>query len=475
MKKLIASLLAVSLVFAITACNGNDSDSAQNQDNDVKNSEDAGDSASGDKKKIRIAWNGLNPDDRVDPISGITYKGSYEFKELLEKKIPEVEIEFIQIPSDGWIQKMETTITAGEADIGWYTNQVMAAEWFVDHRDFMKNDPEFSEETFDKLFTEGAKKYTRYHSFDYPDQTGEIHGLPYDVGAYYIMYDKQILEEWGVAEPSQNPTFDELMEIIQATTGTNPVSGKENYGTYIRPFWCEWVGVGADLYHPIDIPDMDIDKLDIAKDVDYMKTSPEILDYFQMLLDMIECAPEGVTADTGHENWLTPDNNIAVMFDTSKTSPYYHHLLADNKEVTDRFIPIFLPKGEQGVSGFPEVHHVAVTKLANNKELCWEVVKAITTDTDVLNLIYKNHAVGVVPALIDTTGIDIMKDEFVQLRYNDRLNGTIITDDYWYWREPIQGVFGQLFVKELTAEQAREALHASVMEWINNKKSQLGK
>jgi len=68
-----------------------------------------------------------------------------------------------------------------------------------------------------------------------------------------------------------------------------------------------------------------------------------------------------------------------------------------------------------------------------------------------------------------------MKDEFVQLRYNDRLNGTIITDDYWYWREPIQGVFGQLFVKELTAEQAREALHASVMEWINNKKSQLGK
>ena len=447
MKKLLSLLLAATFLFTAAACSGGGADAADGADT-AGDSQSAGGSPSdttsgeGGAQNVRIAWLGINPDDRVDPISGITYKGSYEFKALLEEKVPGTEIEFIQIPNDGWIQKMETTITSGEADIGWYTNQVMAADWFVDHREFMQNDPDFTEETFDSIFTEGAKKYTRYHTFDYPEQTGAIYGLPYDVGAYYIMYDKQLLEEWGVAPPSQNPTFDELMAIIKATTGTNPVSGKQNYGTYIRPYWCEWVGVGADLYHPVEIPDMDINKLDIANDVDYIKSSQEILDYFQMLLDMIACAPDGVTADTGHENWMTPDNNIAVMFDTSKTTPYYNHLLADNKEITDRFIPVFLPKGAQGVSGFPEVHHIAVTKLANNKELCWEVVKAIATDIDVLNLVYANHSVGVVPHLVDTTGIERMDEEFTKLRYEDRLNGTFLTDDYWYWREPIQKVFG---------------------------------
>ena len=430
--------------------------------------------ASVPRTPISIAWLNMKPDDSIDPVTGITYKGSYAFKELLEKKIPEVSVSFVAIPNDNWIQKMETTLTSGEADIGWYTNQVQASKWFVDSRTFMQNDSSFSEADFEKTFTKPAKFYTRYHTFDDPKNTGAIYGLPYDIGAYYIMYDKKILDDWGVKYPSETPSFDELLEIARKTTGINPKTGKQTYGTYLQPRWSEWLGVGADIYHVINIPDMDINKLDIAKDVEYIKNSPEVLKYFTVLQELIKCAPPGAVTSTGAENWLTPDNDIAIMFDTSKTQVYYNYVMINDKSVMDRFVPMYLPKGKQGMSGFPEVHHVAVAQTSNKKELAWKVIKTIATDKDILNLIYANYAQGNVPALVDTTGLDIMKDKFTSDRYNERLTSSLITDDYWYWRGPIQGVFSNLFVGKLTPEQAREKFYNDTLKWIGDKKKQLG-
>ena len=450
----ITALIAVSFVFS-----GGSKEPAQ---------------SAGSKGTVRIAWLSLNPDDRIDPISGITYKGSYALKELLEKKIPGVKIEFVMIPSDNWIQKMETTILAGDADIGWYTNQVQAPNWFVDHRIFMAKDPKFSEADFEKTFTPGAKKYTRYGTFDFPDKTGEIYGLPYDASAYYIVYDSKLFQQWGVKPLSLKPTFDEIREAAQKMTGKNPVTGQDNYGIYLVARWSEWLGVGSDMYHVINIPGMDLRKLDIAKDVDYIKDSKTVLDYFQFLLDMLKCAPSGVTNETGFERFYTQDNNIGIMLDTSRTQVLYNYIAAGNKDVTSRFIPVLLPRTGTGATSFPEIHKVAVTKMAKDPALAWEVVKTICLDKDVLNLLYANYAFGNVPALMDTAGIDIMKDPFTAQRYEDRLTGTFITDDYWYWRDPIRSIFSSLFVGKLTAEQARTTLHDSVNTWITNKKKQLG-
>ena len=424
---------------------------------------------------VRIAWLGMNDKDTMDPINGMVSKGSASFKELIEAKMPNVEIQFIGIPGDGWIQKMETTLTSGEADIGWYTNQVLAAEWFVDHREFMENDPDFPESKFEEMFTPGAKKYTRYHTYDFPDNAGDIYGLPYDVGAYWLMYDKVIFEQWGVEVPEGEMTYAQLLEMAQKMTGTNPVTGKPNFGAYVKPFWCEWLGVGADLYHVIEDETMDIAKLDVDKDVEYIKDSPEVLSYFQFLTDVIACSPAGAAAGTGNEKWLTPDNDIAIMLDTSANDAYMRHQLVDNKEITDRFIPIMPVYGAQGVSAFPEVHHIAVAKLATDKQLAWEVVKLICTDIEVLDFVYQNYPGCVVPALADPSGLKIMENEFVAKRYQDRLDHTLITDDYWYWREPINKVFSSLFSGELTPETAREAFYNNVVEWVANKKMQLGK
>lgn len=454
MKRILALILALSMLLAMAAMPG----------------------AMAEQKLVRIAWQGINEKDTMDPISGLIKKGFPDLVALIESKVPEARIEIVTIPNDGWIQKMETTLTSGEADIGWYTNQVLASQWFMDHREFMANDPEFTEETFEATFTEPAKQYTRYHTYDFPESAGAIIGLPYDQGCYWLMYDKLLFEQWGVEfPPVEELTYDKLLELAQKMTGPNPVTGEQNYGVYVKPYWCEWLGVGADLYHIIQDPAMDITKLDIAKDVDYIKDSPEVLKYFEQLAGFVKCAPAGAPAGTGNEKWLTEDNDIAIMLATDSTSQYMAHLMAENTDITDRFIPFMTINGEQGVSGFPEVHHVGVAKLATDKDLAWKVVKTICTDPDILNWLFENYAWGGVPALKDPSKINNMQKEFVGKRYEDRQTHTIITDDYWYWREPINKVFSSLFAGELTPEQARETFYNNVVEWVANKKAQLGK
>ena len=460
MKKIAILLIMAVMICSFVAGGGSSSSAGQSQ---------------GHRGTVRVAWLSLNPDDRIDPISGITYKGSYALKEMVEKKIPGVTIEFIMIPADNWIQKMETTIEAGDADIGWYTNQVQAPNWFVDHRQFMAKDRSFSEADFEKTFTPGAKHYTRYSTFDFPETKGAILGLPYDVGAYYIIYDSLLFQQWGVKPLSLKPSFDEIRAAAQKMTGKNPVTGQDNYGIYLVARWSEWLGVGADMYHVINIPDMDLRKLDIAKDVDYIKDSKTVLDYFQFLLDMIKCAPAGVTNETGHERFYTPENNIGIMLDTSRTQMLYNHIEAGNKAVTDRFIPVLLPRTTgSSATSFPELHKIAVTKMAKDKDLAWEVVKTICLDKEILNLLYANYAFGNAPALMDTSGINIMKYPFTAQRYEDRLTGTFITDDYWYWRDPIRNIFSSVFVGKLTAQEARTTFHKDVTTWVTNKKKQLG-
>ena len=453
MKRFLSMILVLTMVFSFVTITGASAD---------------------DRTEIKIAWYTLNPKDTMDPVTGLVFKGSYALAELLEKKIPEAKITFIPIPADNWMQKMETVLVSGDADIGWFTNQAQIPNWLVDLREMMANDSEFTEETFEKTFTKAAVHYARYHTFTYPEHTGAIYGLPYDASSHYLMYDKVLFEQWGVEVPKQDATFAELLELAQKMTGINPVTGKQNYGCYILPRWTEWLGVGADLYHSISVPGMDINQFDMEKDVEYIKDSQAILDYFQLISDFLKCSPPGAPSGTGFENWMTPDNDIAIMLAAERTTEYYHYVMANETSVTDRFIPIFLPKGELGMSGFPEFHNIGIAQTSEHKDLAWKIVKTCCTDKEVLNFIFENYSAGAVPALADPTGLDIMNDPFTKARYEDRVTSTYITDDYWYWRDTIRGIFSEFFAGTLTPEEARQKFYDGVVKWIGDKQKQLG-
>ena len=456
MKRLITMLALLIALAMLTAC---------------RDTGDGAAAALGDEYRgtVRVAWLGLSPDDSIDPISGLTFRGSDALKELLEEKLPGVVLEFIMIPGDGWIQNMETTLLSGEADIGWFTNQVMAAKWFVDHRYFMENDPSFTLADFESTFTAPAQHLSIYRTFTYPEYTGAILGLPIAASAYFMIYDAVMFEQWGVDPLPVKPSFDDIRAAAEQMTGINPVTGEHNYGIYVRAHWSEWLGIGADIYPVVNIPSMDIRELCMETNVEFIRDCPAVLAYLQFLVDMVELAPIGIANNTGHERFLTQDNNIAIMLDTTQTQILYNHILANNTAVTDRFLPALMPRSESGVSSFPEIHRLAVSRYANDQWLAWEVLKMIATDIDVQNLIFTYYAFGQVPALVDTTGIHIMNDPFTALRYEDRLTGTFITDDFWFWRDPLRRLFSGLFAGEMDAYEAREQWYLDTREWVENK------
>jgi len=462
--------LMAAMMFILAACGGGGAD-----DTSTITARPTGPLvAEGEREVVRIAWLGFHPEDRIDPISGITVRGSWEFIELIESIHPYVELEIINIPGDGWIQNMQTTILAGEADIGWYTNQVAATQWFVDHRGFMEHDPNFSEADFRSTFTEGAVRWVEYRSFDFPDSTGNIYGLPLDVTGDMIVIDTLILEQWGVEMPGMFPTYAELLDIARRTTGTNPVTGEHNFGTFLRPFWSEWHAIGMDVFPTLYLPSMDLRELDMDTYVNFIQDSQLMYDFFQYLIDFIELAPPGITVDVGAENWFTPENNIAVMIDVSRTRDWIRYDLAGMTEITERFVPVFMPVSPMGYSGFPESRSIAVTRYANNPWLAWEVLKTITTNIDSLNWLFTHREMGALPALQDPTGIHLMDNDFNRFRWEGRLTGMNNTHDYWYWREPMQRIFADLFIGELTAAEARALMHEDTIQWVENRIRLLG-
>ena len=74
----------------------------------------------------------------------------------------------------------------------------------------------------------------------------------------------------------------------------------------------------------------------------------------------------------------------------------------------------------------------------------------------------------------DTSKVTMMDYEINKKRHDYQINAMFKTDDYWFWRTPLQAVNNQILSKQLTAEAAREEFYKGVSDWVNNTKAQLG-
>ena len=224
------ALSAALLLTGCTASSGQTEGSASGGGSETTAGVDAAQGSSEGKEVVRMVVPGLSEETTIDPISGIEKKGIGEFEAFLEEQIPEYDINLVSIPWDGWIQKMETLVTSGEVDVGFYTNQEAVPDWYIDLTDYLNEDEEVNFDTLDDLFIEPAVYYTRYNSFNYPESTGQVFGLPMTMASNIIVYDRQLFQEWGVEEPTADTTFSELVDMAEQMTGKNPVTGQTNYG-----------------------------------------------------------------------------------------------------------------------------------------------------------------------------------------------------------------------------------------------------
>lgn len=426
-----------------------------------------------DKETVRILVPGLSEQSTIDPISGLETKGLPEFQEFLNEQIPDYNIEVKTIAWDGWIQSMEAMVTAGDIDVGFFTNQEAVPDWYADLTPYLEKDDEVNFDNLSDLYIESAVHYTTYKSFNHPEDTGNVYGLPMTVACNLITYDSKLFEEWGVEEPTEDMTFSELVDLAEKMTGTNPVTGKQNYGGYMYSSWTEWYSLCYNAIKPYLSDDMDINNMDMDEFVEYMKTSPELKEYFSDLIRLVDCCNPAVATGSGAENWLTGDNDIAINFDgNNHTKTYMQYVYADDTEMTDRYKALLIPTGDAG-EGFPEFFRFAIANNAKNGDVAWDVIKQLTTNKEIIDFYLKNYACDKLSCLKDISGISMMEDYDINVKRHDyQMENMFITDDYWYWRTPMQTVINQILSKQYTADEAVEAMYDGVNEWINNIKQQ---
>ena len=426
-----------------------------------------------DKETVRILVPGLSEQSTIDPISGLETKGLPEFQEFLNEQIPDYNIEVKTIAWDGWIQSMEAMVTAGDIDVGFFTNQEAVPDWYADLTPYLEKDEEVYFDNLSDLYIEPAVHYTTYKSFNHPEDTGKVYGLPMTVACNLITYDSKLFEEWGVEEPTEDMTFSELVDLAEKMTGTNPVTGKQNYGGYMYSSWTEWYSLCYNAIKPYLSDDMDINNMDMDEFVEYMKTSPEMKAYFSDLIRLVDCCNPAVATGSGAENWLTEDNDIAINFDVNgHTKTYMQYVYADDTEMTDRYKALLIPTGDAG-EGFPEFFRFAIANNTEHGDAAWDVIKQLTTNKEIIDFYLKNYAYDKLSCLKDTSGISMMEDYDINVKRHDyQMDNMFITDDYWYWRTPMQTVINQILSKQYTADEAVEAMYDGVNEWINNIKQQ---
>jgi len=465
--KVVAMMLLAVLL--ITGCG-----SAKPEAN--KDSEAVAESSSGtsDKELVRVIVPGLSDVNVVDPISGIETKSLHDFEAFLNEKIADYEIKVLTISWDGWIQKLEAMINAGEADVGFFTNQEAASQWFADLTPYLEKDEVMNLDNLTDWFIEPAVHYSYYKSFNYPEATNKIFGLPMTMACNALVYDSQLFEEWGIAEPTADMTMSEVVDIAEQMTGANPVTGKKNYGGQLHTSLMEWNAVSYDAVKAYSSNTMDINELDQAEYVDYIKTSEEVRKYMSDMIRMVDACSEAVATGGGAENFFTADNDVAITFHANQhLLEYMKYVYAGDNEVTARFKPLLLPTGpENGMAGFPEFFKFAMTKTASNPDAAWEVIKTLTTDKEIVDFYLTNYQPDKITCLKDYDGVTLMEYDINKARYEYQLKAMFITDDYWYWRTTLKEVNNQLLSKQYTEEEAVEAFYEGVNSWVENIKSQ---
>lgn len=429
-----------------------------------------------EKETVRVLVPGLSETSTVDPVSGLETKSLQEFQDFLNEKIPEYNIELKTISWDGWIQSMEAMATAGDIDVGFFTNQEAVPSWYMDLTPYLEKDEELNLENMSEWFIDPAVTYSTYKSFNHPAESGKIFGIPMTVACNFITYDRQLFEDWGIEEPTADATLSDLIDIAEKMTGTNPVTGAQNYGGNLVSLWTEWFALSYDAMKPYFSDTMDINELDMDEYVEYIKDSEEIKQYFTDLIRLVDCCNPGIATDSGAEKWFTEDNDIAINFDTnSQSGAYMKYVYAGDTSITDRYKVLMIPTGTNG-EGFPEFFRFAIAKNTEKADASWDVIKKMTTSKEIVDFYLMNYATDKVTCLRDTEGISMMTDfELNQKRHDYQLENMFVTDDYWYWRVAMQNVINQILSKQYTADEAVQALYDGVYSWVDNIKQQSGK
>lgn len=350
-----AALMTLGLVACSTA-NGESSSSIRAQSN-----------ADG-RTVLKVQMiGGFSNNDTMDAITGEIRQGLYVLEEEFESLYPEIDLQYLTMGWDDYQKKTQSMIMGNEADV--YQAPGIAA---LSSQGLLEPLEEYiSRDNYDlSVYLDGQMDGWLAMSPD--DEELEIYGLPMIADTRFMMYDKQIFDDFGVPYLSDSPTLEEVFEAGKAMTGINPVTGEMNYGFYydgkdagdtLMNFNEYYGGTWGTGFHSNEIA--------VEFDSDTMIQAAEI---FKEINSM---SPTGSMASQGGEAFGTTNNNIAIHlrcqpFDLNNIN---NMGLGDRYAVTRLFI-----NEEEGMGGMFAGSPVVMSVNSAVKDESWEYMKFTSSD-----------------------------------------------------------------------------------------------
>lgn len=310
----------------------------------------------------------VGPDGKMDLVSGVEVPGYKEIIARWNELHPDVEIVVETCPWDSWLTAIQTAVLAGGVDV--ILHGATLTELCEPLDPYLEKDPEFA----GKIFATENKRFGQL------DKT-MVAGLQYVIEPSIAYIDTEILAHYGVAVPEANWTWDQLIEIAEKCTGTDPVTGKQTYG--VQLCYTNNQNIFQNYYQMAMAYN--------AAPITYGATPAEsridvkgekMLDIFTKLQRLAACCAPNVREGVNVVHDLTPENDTAIRW---RTLAYDQYRKAVASGIQDRFAFIPLPVIEQGPavgaqSTYFGSYNMAICNTSKNKDMAWEFIKFMVTD-----------------------------------------------------------------------------------------------
>lgn len=470
-KTLLAIVLMFLMMVFVVACSSNDNKGEGQNEKDTTSEETNGEADNNTDVAVddSIDWEGqeivvqmigdFKEEATTDPITGEKVAGVNILKEEFERLHPGATVDFILMPWEGYIEKTQAMLNSNEADVYQMPGTAVHAPNGVLEplQPFIDEDEDFDLSIFLDSQVDGWKAIGP----DSPDNELEVYGLPFLGDARFIMYDKQLFDEWDVDYPSSFPTMEEIGEIAEKMTGTNPVTGEQNYGVWFRGDW-------ETSYLLVNLAEGLNGQWGTGfawEDVEFEFDSPEMNESLNWLLDMQEFAPQGLVSNQGNEMWLTEDNNIAIMLHQGPgdLKKVYEQGLEDRVDIVQEF------KNDEGVGSFFAGSPLTIAKSSENKELAWEWLKFAASD---FTQKYITEELGLTPVVKSAKDWDYVAEHDLMLKVFGAMETVALPKYPWGSAQPDSILTSEAeaaLTGKRTVEEALDKAQKESTEWVENR------
>jgi ABC-type glycerol-3-phosphate transport system substrate-binding protein len=397
MKKFLSAALVFVLIFSLTACSGGSGDPNDSPNGatvtPATSSEATPTTASSELSDEPVtlkivgcsAFSASGPDGTVDAITGLEMPGYNQIVEAWNELHPNVTLEIEAYPWDNWQAAIQTAVLAGNVDVIMHGATLTDLVTPLDDR--IASDPDFNSKrlAYSKRRSEALGSLEDIY----------ITGVPVTVAPMVVMLNKEILDDYGVALPTDGWTWDDLLEIAKKTTGTNPKTGEQTYGFQFHnshsdnEIWKNFANLGYGLGTTPTIQYGETAKASVMNYSD--DNAMKIWNFIDELSQYTSPADrEGIDPSKPEANL-----DIAIYFSEAAVGSYKQLNAAG---VLDKYYVINLPTVNSGelkgsVTPYCGDSNLAICKTSENKDWAWEFIKFSVTNEDAIDYYIANGGV----------------------------------------------------------------------------------